>query len=61
MFGDGTKVPTADEATYLGVKLNSKCNVSTEIAQRKSACIAVWKKLETFWKHADVSKKFQLQ
>ena len=59
-FADGTPVPTAAEATYLGAHLNSTMDPRQEITQRLKKCTVIWRKLGLFWKQVPVSNKFKL-
>ena len=59
-FSDGSPVPTADEATYLGAHINNAMDPRQEIIQRLKKCSVIWRKLGLFWKQVPVSNKFKL-
>ena len=59
-FADGTPVPKANTAKYLGCLLNDKGDATAEVRNRLTQCIIVWRKLELFWKHADCPTSFKL-
>ena len=59
-FRNETRVPTKQEAKYLGCRINEKGNVAKELNQRISECYLTWKKLEDYWEHADCPLREQL-
>ena len=59
-FEDGTVVPIASEVVYLGSILSKTHNHRREVAKRKSAAMATWKKLDIFWKKTNCPPKFLL-
>ena len=59
-FADGTPVPIAKEVVYLGSILSSTHNHRREVAKRKAAAMATWKRLDIFWKKANCPPKFKL-
>ena len=60
-FRSGTLVKTKVEEKYLGCKLNYKSDIHQELAKRKGEVTAIWKRLETFWKHSDCNKATKIR
>ena len=49
-----------ESAMYLGNRLNKKAGIREEITYRMQQVTATWKRLQTYWKATDASKKWQL-
>ena len=50
-YQNGTDVPSAEETTYLGTKLNTDAEMWHEISARLQKANAVWNKLNILEKH----------
>jgi len=60
-FADGQPVKTVDETIYLGTQFNKRVDPKTEIIWRISQTTPILKKLDMFWKQAQVSNKWKIQ
>ena len=49
-----------ESAMYLGNRLNKKANIREEITYQMQQVTVTWKRLQTYWKATDASKKWQL-
>ena len=46
-----------ESAMYLGNRLNKKANIREEITFQMQQVMVTWKRLQTYWKATDASKK----
>ena len=60
-FRDGTPLKSVDKTTYLGTEIAKRVDPGLEISRRISLTMPVLKKLDLFWKQANVPKKWKLQ
>ena len=60
-FRDGTPLKSVDTTTYLGTEIAKRAEPGLEISHRISLTMPVLKKLDLFWKQANVPKKWKLQ
>lgn len=60
-FGNGMKIPTADDTPYLGVQVRKDHAVRKEVAKKISSCYAVLQRLQLFWNNRQCPAKFRLQ
>ena len=58
-YRNGDKVKAKEETKYLGCKLNRKADIEKEINLRLSQCNAIWKRLDTFWKHSNTPRRLK--
>ena len=49
-----------ESAMYLGNRLNKRASVKEEITYQMQQVTITWKRLQTYWKATDASKKWQL-
>ena len=57
LFQDGTPVPRATTAEYLGGLLNTKADPVIEVNRRIGAAGAVWRTLQEFWRKGKPSRR----
>ena len=60
-FRDGTPLKSVDHTIYLGTEIAKRVDPGLEISRRISLTMPVLKKLDLFWKQANVPKKWKLQ
>ena len=60
-FRDGVVLKTAKEAMYLGNELNKEVNINHEVTNRIQETRRTWFKLQAFWKHTGLSRKWRLR
>ena len=60
-FADGQAVKNVEETVYLGTQINKKVDPTIEINQRISSTMPVLKRLDLFWKQAQVPTKWKIQ
>ena len=56
-FWDGTAVPVASKAEYLGGVLNTKTDPCMEVNRRIGVAGAIWRKLQEFWRKGAPSRR----
>merc|ERR1712023_559374 len=59
-FANEKKVPVVEHATYLGARIDAKCDIGKEINERIATCRIIWKRMELFWKKTNCSKKTKI-
>ena len=52
----GRRIPSVQETTYLGCRLNEHAAAKQELDSRLRACVVKWKRLGTLWKHTRCPK-----
>ena len=57
---DAHKMKEVEAAMYLGNKLNKNGSIKEEITYQMQQVTITWKRLQTYWKATDASKKWQL-
>ena len=57
---DDHQMEGVESAMYLGNRLNKKASVREEITYQMQQVTVTWKRLQTYWKATDASKKWQL-
>ena len=57
---DDHQMEGVESAMYLGNRLNKKAGVKEEITYQMQQVTVTWKRLQTYWKATDASKKWQL-
>ncbi|CAE7260206.1 Pol [Symbiodinium natans] len=60
-FTDGTPVQQVDHAKYLGVILSSDSSSHRDVVQRIAKARKNFNALHSFWRHADISRKWKLR
>ena len=60
-FRDNALVPLREEARYLGCWLNNKGDPARELKTRMAQTMAIWKKLQLYFIHADDTYNFRIQ
>ena len=58
-IADGTEVPIEEKVMYLGSIISKDHNHRKEVASRKAAAMATWKKLAICWNKNRLSTKNQ--
>ena len=59
-FGDGTRMPTPENAVYLGAGVNKTCDPTHEVHSKMGQCFALLNKLHHFFRHSNCPVKFKL-
>ena len=54
------KMKGVDSAMYLGNRLNGRASIKEEITFQMQQVTITWKRLQTYWKASNASKKWQL-
>jgi len=57
---DDHQMEGVESAMYLGNRLNKKASVREETTYQMQQVTGTWKRLQTYWKATDASKKWQL-
>lgn len=60
-YADGSRVPTAEQATYLGATLSKSANTRKEVNAKISQCFVILNKLQYFWKNPNCPSRFKIQ
>ena len=60
-FPDGQVIAPSHEVKYLGCQMNEQGDGKKEVNKRITACMAILKKLDLFWLHADVPTPKKIQ
>ena len=60
-FSDGTPVPTALKAKYLGGVIHSTHRTQSEIQSKIGSCFAVLNRLNFFWRKSNCPRSFKLR
>ena len=60
IFPDGTRISHQEEVKYSGCSLNISGDCRREVQSRISACTAITRRLELFWKQAEVPVKWKV-